>query len=83
MQVINSLERIFFGLDRRHDSSVKIIAADMLLQFRPSEEFLRRLLIELTDQKKKEVNTVLLSKLRDLLDKGDKRLLEVRKLLLV
>lgn len=56
---------------------MKIIAADLLLQHRPSEELLRSLLLDLTDQTKKEVNTVLLSKLRDMLDKGDQRLSQV------
>lgn len=81
-QVVKQLEKIFLGLDRRHDSSVKIIAADLLLQHKPSEEFLRRLLEELTDQTNKEVNTVLLSKIRDLLDKGNKKLIEVFKKML-
>ncbi|XP_018019363.1 microsomal triacylglycerol transfer protein isoform X2 [Hyalella azteca] len=76
-RIIKQLEKIFFGLDRRHDSSVKIIAADMLLQHTPSEEFLKMLLLQIRDQKNKEVNTVLLSKIRDMMDKGNQEVSEV------
>jgi len=54
------------------------MAADLLLQYNPSQELLKSMLKELPDQKNKEVNTALLSRVGDLLDKGNRPLLTVR-----
>lgn len=76
------LERIFLELGRQHDSSVRAMVADILLHNKPSEEFVRSLMEIMTTQSTKELNTLLLGRLRDLASQNDD-LLKVSPYLLV
>lgn len=58
-------------LGREHDSSVRAMAADILLQNKPSEEFVRSLLEIMSSQSTKELNTLLLGRLWDLASTDD------------
>ncbi|KAG0704324.1 Microsomal triglyceride transfer protein large subunit [Chionoecetes opilio] len=70
-QALKRLERIFLELGREHDSSVRVMAVDILLQNNPNEEFVRSLLDSLSLQSTKELNTLLLGRLRDLASTDD------------
>ena len=58
-------------LGRQHDSSVRAMAADILLQNNPSEEFIKSLLDVMSSQSARELNTVLLGRLWDLASSDD------------
>lgn len=80
-EVFMRLERIFLELDRQHDSSVRAMVADILLQNKPSEEFVRSMMEIMTTQSTKELNTLLLGRLRDLASQNDDLLKILRKVL--
>ncbi|XP_042223362.1 microsomal triglyceride transfer protein large subunit-like isoform X3 [Homarus americanus] len=65
-EMCKRLERIFLELHHQHDSSVRAMAADIVLRHKPSEEFIRLILRLMALQDTKELNTLLLGRLRDL-----------------
>ncbi|KAK7021851.1 hypothetical protein SK128_009107 [Halocaridina rubra] len=65
-QALKRLERIFFELVRTHDSSIRIMAADILLRHKPSEELFVSMLRTLHTQSTRELNTLLLGRMIDL-----------------
>ncbi|XP_068229870.1 microsomal triglyceride transfer protein large subunit isoform X2 [Palaemon carinicauda] len=65
-KILKKLERVFLQLDRQYDSSVRIMAVDILLQHHPSDELLEDILSSMSFQDTKELNTVLLGRIRDL-----------------
>lgn len=69
-------------LGRQHDSSVRAMAADILLQNKPNEELIRSVMEIMSSQSTKELNTLLLGRLRDLASKDD-NLLKVRMIIFV
>ncbi|XP_045138824.1 microsomal triglyceride transfer protein large subunit-like isoform X1 [Portunus trituberculatus] len=70
-EALKRLERIFLELGRQHDSSVRAMAADILLQNKPTEEFVKSLLEIMSSQSARELNTVLLGRLWDLASSDD------------
>lgn len=70
-EALTRLERIFLELGREHDSSVRAMAADILLQNQPTEELVRSVLDIMPSQTTKELNTVLLGRLQDLAETDD------------
>nr|XP_045590522.1 microsomal triacylglycerol transfer protein-like [Procambarus clarkii] len=80
-EIYGKLERIFLELRHPHDSSVRAMAADILLRHKPSEELLRVILQMMATQDSKELNTLLLGRLRDL-SESNKYLQQVLKRIL-
>lgn len=76
------MERIFLELGHQHDSSVRAMAVDILLQNKASEELVRSVMDIMSSQSTKELNTLLLGRLRDLASQDD-NLLKVSFFLLV
>jgi len=76
-QALYSLERLLLSLDRPADSSLRLMAADVLLTTRPSAPLLRALLQGLRGAPQEaEFGAVVMARLRDLLGQGDPRLLK-------
>lgn len=65
-KVKKRLERVFLDLDHPHDSSIRIMAADILLRQRPSEQLFGDMMRILSFQSTKELNTLLLGRIKDL-----------------
>ncbi len=59
-------ESIYSQLRRKHDSTVRTIAADILLRANPSVDRLRFLLSTLGDQESHELKTFIVERLKDL-----------------
>lgn len=70
-QILKSLERVFLELNRQHDTSVRAMAADIILQHQPSEEFLKALFHVMTSHETRELNTLLLGRVSDLARKDE------------
>ncbi|KAK3869563.1 hypothetical protein Pcinc_025147 [Petrolisthes cinctipes] len=68
-EALKRLEKIFLELKRPHDSSVRAMAADILLRHQPGEELVATVLQVMRSQNTKELNTLLLGRLQDLADK--------------
>ena len=64
--MLKKLERMFLQLDAEYDSSIRIMAADILLRHRPSEQLLEDMFSGMAFQDTKELNTLLLGRIRDL-----------------
>lgn len=70
-KILKSLERVFLELNRQHDTSVRAMAADIILQHQPSEEFLKALFHVMTSHETRELNTLLLGRVSDLARKDE------------
>ncbi|CAL4123222.1 unnamed protein product [Meganyctiphanes norvegica] len=70
---LKKLERIFFQLERVHDSSVRAMSIDMLLRNSPSEKLIKDVLFTMSNpQSIKELNTVILTRIQDLAENNEK-----------
>ncbi|XP_063588373.1 microsomal triglyceride transfer protein large subunit-like isoform X1 [Penaeus indicus] len=81
-KILKRLERVFLELNQQHDSSVRAMAADIILQHQPSEEFLKALFHVMTSHETRELNTLLLGRVSDLARK-DEHLQKLLKTILV
>ncbi|XP_071534399.1 microsomal triglyceride transfer protein large subunit isoform X1 [Panulirus ornatus] len=72
-EVCKRIERIFLELHHQHDSSVRAMAADILLRQKPSAESFESFFQIMSSQDTKELNTLLLGRIIDLAD-SDKHL---------
>ena len=66
------MEKVYLQLDRPHDSTVRSLAANVLLQHNPSEEFLAALLSNFRHQDVKELNTLVLGQINDVIQNNEK-----------
>ncbi|XP_077284119.1 microsomal triacylglycerol transfer protein isoform X2 [Arctopsyche grandis] len=72
-EVINMFQRIFYQLKKRYDSSSRTLAADMILDSRPSESIVQELVWFLTQEEKEyEVKQFLFQRLHMIADKCPK-----------
>jgi microsomal triglyceride transfer protein large subunit len=61
--VKGKLEKIYFQVDRRYDSSARTLALDMLLEHEPTSEFLALALISMNSKEAKEISSYTLQRL--------------------
>ncbi|KAG1656517.1 Microsomal triglyceride transfer protein large subunit [Nymphon striatum] len=66
MKIKAMLKDICFEVNKKQDSSSRILAADILLQSDPSECFVKRLIRSLSDQKSEELSTYVLKRIQEL-----------------
>lgn len=70
---LKRLERIFFQLERIHDTSVRAMSIDMLLQNKPSELLVKDVLAFMSSEMTTmELNTLILTRIQDLAEKNEK-----------
>lgn len=80
--VLDAALTTFYQLDRKHDSSSRTLAADVLLESQPSEETLRNLLYHLKSSDKAfEVKQYLLQRINMIADKDDHFAERVRRII--
>ena len=61
--VKGKLEKIYFQVDRRYDSSARTLALDMLLEHEPTSEFLALAMISMNSNEAKEISSYTLQRL--------------------
>lgn len=72
LQIMKEIESIFLELDAKHDSSVRAMAAEILLRWPPKPSILKDIfvLFKCQDEANKELNTLILGHIWDLCEKN-------------